>query len=103
MALVPIASASAPFSLTYGELSRLETVGKREQLGCPGLFAHFAVWEGVPLAALLAIPPHHGPRATSAEMVGAASAVKLRTDRDRVPTEGRFTQCGFAQLLFLSQ
>lgn len=42
-----------PFTLTYEELLRLGTVSKREQLICPGLFAYFADWEGVPLSALL--------------------------------------------------
>lgn len=42
-----------PVVLTYGELLELPTVKKREHLVCPGLFAYFADWEGVPLTSLL--------------------------------------------------
>jgi DMSO/TMAO reductase YedYZ molybdopterin-dependent catalytic subunit len=38
---------------TYEELLGLPMVKKREQLVCPGLFAYYAVWEGVPLVSLL--------------------------------------------------
>jgi DMSO/TMAO reductase YedYZ molybdopterin-dependent catalytic subunit len=42
-----------PAALTYEELLELPTVKKREHLVCPGLFAYFADWEGVPLSAIL--------------------------------------------------
>jgi DMSO/TMAO reductase YedYZ molybdopterin-dependent catalytic subunit len=47
------AGLGSPVVLTYGELLELPTVKKREHLVCPGLFAYFADWEGVPLSALL--------------------------------------------------
>jgi DMSO/TMAO reductase YedYZ molybdopterin-dependent catalytic subunit len=47
------AGLGSPAVLTYGELLELPTVKKREHLVCPGLFAYFADWEGVPLSALL--------------------------------------------------
>jgi DMSO/TMAO reductase YedYZ molybdopterin-dependent catalytic subunit len=42
-----------PRSLTYEELLAHPTVKKREQLVCPGLFAYYADWEGIPLDILL--------------------------------------------------
>jgi DMSO/TMAO reductase YedYZ molybdopterin-dependent catalytic subunit len=48
-------AVALPFSLGAEELGRMETVGKREQLICPGLYAYMADWEGVPLTALLAM------------------------------------------------
>jgi DMSO/TMAO reductase YedYZ molybdopterin-dependent catalytic subunit len=47
------AGLGSPAALTYGELLELPTVKKREHLVCPGLFAYFADWEGVPLTSLL--------------------------------------------------
>lgn len=42
-----------PLSLSYGELSSLPTVKRKVLLICPGFFADYAEWEGVPLRVLL--------------------------------------------------
>jgi DMSO/TMAO reductase YedYZ molybdopterin-dependent catalytic subunit len=44
---------ASPIALSYEELRRLPAVAKREYLVCPGLFAHSADYEGVPLSAVL--------------------------------------------------
>jgi DMSO/TMAO reductase YedYZ molybdopterin-dependent catalytic subunit len=43
----------SPLSLGYAELAALPQVKKRVLLICPGFFADYAEWEGVPLSALL--------------------------------------------------
>ena len=42
-----------PVALSYEELLGLPAVTRREYLVCPGLFAHSADYEGVPLATIL--------------------------------------------------
>ena len=43
----------SPLSLSYAELAALPQVKKRVLLICPGYFADYVEWEGVPLSALL--------------------------------------------------
>ena len=43
----------SPLSLSYADLAALPLVKKRVLLICPGFFADYAEWEGVPLSALL--------------------------------------------------
>lgn len=45
---------ASPVALSYEELLGLPSVARREYLVCPGLFAHSADYEGVPLSAILA-------------------------------------------------
>lgn len=40
-------------SLTYEELSQMEMIKKKVILICPGFFADYAEWEGVPLLSIL--------------------------------------------------
>jgi DMSO/TMAO reductase YedYZ molybdopterin-dependent catalytic subunit len=47
------AALASPGPLRYEELLALPAVARREYLVCPGLFAHSADYEGVPLAAIL--------------------------------------------------
>jgi len=42
-----------PLSLSYAELAAMPTVKKRVLLICPGFFADYVEWEGVPVSALL--------------------------------------------------
>lgn len=42
-----------PLSLSYEELSNLPMVKKKVLLICPGFFADYAEWEGVPLGVIL--------------------------------------------------
>lgn len=42
-----------PLSFSYEELSQMEMVKKKVILICPGFFADYAEWEGVPLSAIL--------------------------------------------------
>jgi DMSO/TMAO reductase YedYZ molybdopterin-dependent catalytic subunit len=43
----------SPLALAYAELAALPLVKKRVLLVCPGYFADYAEWEGVPLSVLL--------------------------------------------------
>jgi len=45
---------SSPTTLTYQDLQGMPTVTRRAILICPGVFADYAEWEGVPLDAVLA-------------------------------------------------
>jgi DMSO/TMAO reductase YedYZ molybdopterin-dependent catalytic subunit len=42
-----------PLSLSYGELAAMGQVKKKVLLICPGFFADYAEWEGVPLTEIL--------------------------------------------------
>ena len=41
-----------PLSLTYEELTQMEMITKKIILICPGFFADYAEWEGVPLSVI---------------------------------------------------
>ena len=43
----------SPLSLTYAELAAMPMVKKKVLLICPGFFADYVEWEGVPVSALL--------------------------------------------------
>jgi len=47
------ASLGSPISLTYAELAAMPTVKKKVLLICPGFFADYVEWEGVPVSALM--------------------------------------------------
>jgi DMSO/TMAO reductase YedYZ molybdopterin-dependent catalytic subunit len=47
------AALDAPLELSYADLQSMPTVTKKVLLVCPGFFADFVEWEGVPLSALL--------------------------------------------------
>ncbi|HET6488106.1 MAG TPA: molybdopterin-dependent oxidoreductase, partial [Spirochaetia bacterium] len=48
------AGLTSPTALTYQDLQGMPTVARRAILICPGVFADYAEWEGVPLDAVLA-------------------------------------------------
>lgn len=47
------AALGSPLSLSYAELSGMPTVKKKVLLICPGFFADYVEWEGVPVETLL--------------------------------------------------
>jgi DMSO/TMAO reductase YedYZ molybdopterin-dependent catalytic subunit len=47
------AGIGQPLSLSYADLQAMPTVKKKVLLVCPGFFADFVEWEGVPVSALL--------------------------------------------------
>jgi DMSO/TMAO reductase YedYZ molybdopterin-dependent catalytic subunit len=47
------AAVERPLSLSYADLQAMTTVKKKVLLVCPGFFADFVEWEGVPVSALL--------------------------------------------------
>jgi DMSO/TMAO reductase YedYZ molybdopterin-dependent catalytic subunit len=47
------AGVEQPLSLSYADLQAMPSVTKKVLLVCPGFFADFVEWEGVPVAALL--------------------------------------------------
>jgi len=47
------AGIKRPLSLSYADLQAMPTVKKKVLLVCPGFFADFVEWEGVPVSALL--------------------------------------------------